>query len=635
MNCRYIYDEDGLRWEETAAAVTLLVAGQPKHFRAVRNGSGLSRIARFVEKQQPHPTLADEYLYGEITEKDLGRIAEQGYIEVLLDGARVRIENTTTGMASFVAQIKTADGALTRALRAGKLGGSGRVDDSDKTLRLFARMNDETPGSGDAAALEQLTSMPKSARAGARAARARLQAVTEHLLGRSLVTQLLDGVAANPDTILHLTPTTYKAIVDSSPHGAERLEQAALHATDTTRSLATRQQVVLSACRVACETHTDTDRELIAKTLVEDGELGREALALLVRASNTRAFAAALIADAARLQPGRILTFETAYMLTSTVADAPQEPSTLDHLLASSPEVLAKSWTFLDAIGDKKERVLEQAPLLIATAQAAPKAVRDDAVNRLLKDLAGGDPTLAEATVQRIEDIHPEHAQTVLDAVRGVGIDARPEVLARLELARRVWDENRQETGEHRGHDDETRRRTLLAISELENGIRERMNDLQRAVSETTRVLLEASEEARRFAVSARLGHAHQRESVRLRAMLQDVTRQREFFQRTLVDTETAAAMFSDECGRVEREHGERTARRLGELTGALRYVVRETCEQIASVRCPDYLELETAHALAVRAETIAMETSSRMRAAAEHLLAASHDARRAVADKI
>ena len=143
MNCRYIYDEDGLRWEETASAVTLLVAGQPQNFRAVRNGSGLSRITRFAEKQQPHPALAGEYLYGEITEKDLGRIAEQGHIEVLLDGARVRIENTTTDSTAFVAQIKTAGGTLTRTLRAGKLGGSGRVDDADKTLRLFARMNDD------------------------------------------------------------------------------------------------------------------------------------------------------------------------------------------------------------------------------------------------------------------------------------------------------------------------------------------------------------------------------------------------------------------------------------------------------------------------------------------------------------
>ena len=263
MNCRYIYDEDGLRWEETASAVTLLVAGQPKHFRAVRNGSGLSRITRFAEKQQPHPALAGEYLYGEITEKDLGRIAEQGHIEVLLDGARVRIENTTTDATAFVAQIKTAGGALTRTLRAGKLGGSGRVDDADKTLRLFARMNDDTPGSGDAAALEQLASMPKSARAGARAARARLQAVTEHLLGRSLATELLEGVAANPDAILHLTPTTYKAIVGSSPHGAERLEQAALRAADMPRATTTRQQVVLSACRIAC----DRIREVLGRMI--------------------------------------------------------------------------------------------------------------------------------------------------------------------------------------------------------------------------------------------------------------------------------------------------------------------------------------------------------------------------------
>jgi len=625
MNCRYIYDEDGLRWEEADTAVTLLVAGEPKHFRPVRNGSGMSRIARFIEKQQPHPTIDGAYLFGEITEKDLGRITENGYIEVLIDGARVRIENVDSETSTFVAQVRAAGTGLTRTLRAGRLGGSGRVENFETLAQALTDLNALTPGTGDAAAVAQLLSMPKSARAGAKAARTRLRAVTEHLTQRGMTASLLDAIEQNPDAILHLTPETHAVLVAAEPRAAERLEQAARDE----RGRTTREQLVLSACRLAAGAGTDQERSALAAALTSEGELAREALELLARHRSTRQLAAELLLEAARTQPGRVLTFETAFMLTTAAADAPTELSALDHLLQADPRALAYSWSFLEALGGKKDLVLANAPLQIAAMRSAPKDVRDAAVGRLLAALGAGEIRLAAEALRRIEDIHPEHAKTVCAAVNALGLQTEPSVAARLDLARRAWNDQQEASAEQHGRDDERRRRVVTAVSELENGIRERMSDLQKNVSNTTRLLLEASEEARRFAASARMGLGHQRESVHLRGLLGDISRHAHSFGRILADAETATTMLSEECGRIDREHGERAARRLGELTGSLRYVVRETVEQLSSVRCPEYLELETAYALSSRAESVALETGGRVRAAAETLMNAAADVKR------
>ncbi len=638
-NCNYIYDEDGLRWEENAAAITLLIDGAEHHFRPVRNGNGNSRVGRFDRKQVSHPARSGEYLYGEITARDLERIEMNGHIEVLIDGARRRIEKAVSNEKGFPASIALPDGTpFTTYIQADRIGGSGRIGDP-------RRIEDAIRASGEPVlvAASQLGTMPKSARAGAAAARARLFAVVKVLLEEGESDLLFAGMSENPDAGIHLSPDTYLLIDQLSTSAGYQLEDALVRGAVFTGAHGegpgvTRVHSVIAACRLV-KTQREGDRlagsedaEYLTSVLSSnDSDSAREALEMIVRERSTRDIACTIFSDAAQRRPGSVLTEENALMLrrvSGEQRDAQnREKSVIDLLVDHHPEVVARNWTFAATLGDAARPAIERAPLEVASSPNAPMHLRAQAAATLEERLEYAGSELAARVAARVEDLHPAHAMQVADQLIDLGCELRPEVLARLELARMAWEEQRDATAERTNQEQEERKwRARQSTGHLVRELHGRLDALAKLVTgAATQLETIESEAARLVSRSHREGaDPHERDAVRLRSQLRDLSGQHGQLQRSagriLDDIETLISLFLRE-GHLFWTGPERS-RELGLAMSAHRTETRNRLEQMTSLRYPDWLSREAAQALAARAGMLLVESPRAVRQAGEALMA-------------
>lgn len=642
-NCNYVYDAEGLRWEEGSVTIALLVGDAEQHFKVVRNGSGSSRITRFTGKSVPHPGMPETYLYGEITGRDLDRILTTGFIDVMVDGNRTRISHSDPQARSgLTAQVVLNGPAgpeqITRRILPGKLGGSGRIADRRQIEAAILHAADGVTGGAATIALSQMATLPKSARAGAAAARARLHAATETLLTAGEYDNLIEAFHVNPDAALHLTPELYLRIDALSPTAAEDLEDAVVRGAvfagihgDGPGS--DRVHALFSACRIAksCRGGNAPDSEdamRITGALTGSREAAREALEMLVREPATRRVAAALLAEAARTNPGRALTAETALMLSRVGAESNVGQSTLEHLAIEHPETLGANWLFLEQLPDYVSIAIEKSPLSVATAQAAPMTLREQAVERLLEMLGTGDDSVRSRAVRSIEDLHPQHAKRVAEKLQEDGVDLPTPVRARLDLAWRAWEDlDNQGTAAN-----EYVRQSAVRILELENKLRSTVEQLGVLISAGTRSLLAACDEARALGGRSEGRDPHERDAVRLRVMLRTLQEEhpvrRRQVERILQDVETIVALLLEDF----RDTAQNEVRiPLLETVTRLRDVVRRGLDQSSELRYPDRASAEWLRGFAARTEMVAMEAPASTRGAVDGLCSAVGTLRRRV----
>lgn len=215
--CNYLYDANGLRWEEGSMVVRLLVNGEPRVLAVVRSGQGTSRVDRF--EGAPHPldvSLPEGKLAGEISLRDLEALSAGSTSERFISrmGARFAVRIPDGVLADqqqvertdrrFPAEVfHEADGRVHRFavgfLPSRAQGEAGRRFD-EASVRSFL---EGLPGEERRVlALAQVASMPKSGRAGGPVARRRLRLFA----GELTPAEFLDALEANPDALLHVTP---------------------------------------------------------------------------------------------------------------------------------------------------------------------------------------------------------------------------------------------------------------------------------------------------------------------------------------------------------------------------------------------------------------------------------------------
>jgi len=213
--CGYVYDANGLRWEEGFLTVRLLVDDEPKTLVVVRSGQGTSRVDRFEGSSHFLDGQVDGgRVSGEISVRDLEALTFGSPVGVVRNGKRclVRVpddlrdihQGRVRGERLFPASaFHPADGRLSRFdvgfLPSRSQGEAGRQFD-EASVRAFVEGL-----SGDerrVLAAAQVASMPKSGRAGGPMSRLRLR----FFAGELPVSGLVDAMEANPDALLHVTP---------------------------------------------------------------------------------------------------------------------------------------------------------------------------------------------------------------------------------------------------------------------------------------------------------------------------------------------------------------------------------------------------------------------------------------------
>lgn len=226
--CSYVYDANGLRWEEGSVAVRLLVNGEVKVLAVVRPGQGTSRVDRF--EGVPHAldsSFPEGKIAGEISMRDLESLTLASSVEIARAGRRfsVRVPEDVLAVQvqraradrSFPAEaFHTVDGQVHRFavgfLPSRAQGEAGRRFD-EASVNAF--LEGLAPEDRRILALAQVASMPKSGRAGGPVARRRLRLFA----GELGPVEFLDALDANPDALLHVT----QGLVDdfASRHGGD------------------------------------------------------------------------------------------------------------------------------------------------------------------------------------------------------------------------------------------------------------------------------------------------------------------------------------------------------------------------------------------------------------------------------
>jgi len=213
--CSYIYDANGLRWEEGSLVVRLLVNGEPRVLAVVRSGQGTSRVDRF--EGVPHPLdglLPEGKVTGEISVRDLEALTFGSPAEIKRAGHRFTVRvpedvlalqrQALRGDRSFPAEAFQQVGDRAQGFAVGFLpsraqGEAGRRFDETAVQGFVAALSSVER---KALALVQVASMPKSGRAGGPMARRRLRFFAGELTAAELIGALED----NPDALLHVTP---------------------------------------------------------------------------------------------------------------------------------------------------------------------------------------------------------------------------------------------------------------------------------------------------------------------------------------------------------------------------------------------------------------------------------------------
>ena len=225
-HCSYIYDAEGMRWEDGNILVNLLVDGRPQTFAVVRSGQGRSRIERFEDT--PHrldsPTRK---ISGEISATDLQRIVENGSFtaSALLGGWVIDVSAGTTrrDAATIDVMAVSEHGEFQTSVAPKRCIGTGGRQTNVETLRsAFERLD---PAKRKALALSQLDTMPKSGRAGGPAAVQRLAVALEYVTTR----EFLERSELHPSALLHLTPQSW-ALLTERTDPSERIALDALRA---------------------------------------------------------------------------------------------------------------------------------------------------------------------------------------------------------------------------------------------------------------------------------------------------------------------------------------------------------------------------------------------------------------------
>lgn len=209
--CSYVYDANGLRWQEGALTVRLVVNGEIRTLAVVRSGQGTSRLDRF--EATPHPVdVVGEKVFGEISVRDLERLVAGSKVSVVTSGRRFALSLPGSGASAPDGVLEASayheeDGFLHRfavPFAPGRSQGeSGRsLDDPRRVAGLASFVAAQSPERLEVLMRAQVEAMPKSGRAGGPSARRRLR----FLAGEVSPSVFLDAVGKNHDALLHVTP---------------------------------------------------------------------------------------------------------------------------------------------------------------------------------------------------------------------------------------------------------------------------------------------------------------------------------------------------------------------------------------------------------------------------------------------
>jgi hypothetical protein len=220
--CSYLYDVLGLRWEEGSVLVTLTVDGSPRVFSVVRSGKGASRIERFDDRTHPLDQ-PDRKVFGEVSVRDLERLAAGGSVVFMRDGRRSSISGSLRA-GRFPAEVCVdVDGAQRRfpieVDPARTQGTEGRLLDEAGLAAFLAGLTREERAQ---VALAQVGTMPKSGHAGGPAARRRLQVLARELSPSVLAASFRE----HPDALLHVTPQLLRNVLDQCLYAGDAGDDA-------------------------------------------------------------------------------------------------------------------------------------------------------------------------------------------------------------------------------------------------------------------------------------------------------------------------------------------------------------------------------------------------------------------------
>jgi hypothetical protein len=360
-HCSYIYDAEGMRWEDGNMLVDLLVDGTAATFAVVRSGQGRSRIERFTDT--PHrldsPTRK---ISGEITATDLQRIVENGsFTSIALLGVFAEIDisagATRRDAATIAVTAVSEHGEFLTSVAPKRCVGAGGRQTNVETLRgAFERLDHANQ---KALALSQLDTMPKSGRAGGPAAVLRLAVVLEYVTTR----EFLERSELHPSVLLHLTPQSW-ALLTGRTDPSDRAALDALR-TRATRERDIEHSVVLTLDAIAGgdssgplltgEAQTRLVRELGANQGVS------RSLELLIE-HGAPSEVIDLLAQAAKTDAASVYTSDLMLMLTRIGNETATSVSA--HVGTNHAETLAADDRTMRVLGDQlRHSVITNAPL--------------------------------------------------------------------------------------------------------------------------------------------------------------------------------------------------------------------------------------------------------------------------------
>lgn len=410
-HCSYIYDAEGMRWEDGNVLVDLLVDGTPRTFAVVRSGQGRSRIERFVDT--PHrldsPTRK---ISGEISATDLQRIVENGSFTsiALLGGSLADISAGATRRDETTIEVMAISEHgefLTRVAPKRCVGAGGRETNVETLRGAFERLD---PTHQKALALAQLDTMPKSGRAGGPAAVQRLAVTLEYVTTH----EFLERSELHPSALLHLTPQSWAAL-------SERTDPSDLLALDALRTRATRERDIEHSVVLTLDALAGGDASGPLMTSDVQARLVRElganqgvsrSLELLIEHGATSQVID-LLAQAASKTATSIYTSDLMLMLARIGNETATSVSA--HISTNHAETLAADGRTMRVLDDRlRHSVIKHAPL-----SALERGVLDETeiehACMVLHDLISTDAFIDdEMLARRIDALAPKIRTRVL-----------------------------------------------------------------------------------------------------------------------------------------------------------------------------------------------------------------------------